>query len=104
MGVSQSVSQKQGSNLEKGPAKRKHKQTDASIVMSKSKPHLQATDGLLFDTNTEEKEALRQGTPQLPRKVVDKKKSAAAVDSRANNESSIDALNASHTKDKINKS
>jgi len=90
--------------LEKVPAKKKHKQTDASIVMSKSKAHLQATDGLLFDAQADEKDALRQGTPQMTRKAVDKKKSSNALDSRVNNESSIDTLNSSHTKDKNNKS
>ena len=63
-----------------------------------------SADGLLFE-DPKEKEALRQGTPLVSRKGVDKKKSAANVsqDSSRNFESSVD-LNQSQSKDKTKSS
>ena len=68
--------------------KKKHKQTDASIMKSNNKL-FPAADGLLFDANPD----LRQGTPQLSRKGDKKKSANVTQDSSRNNESSVDTLN-----------
>lgn len=92
--MSQSISQKKsGSKLD--VPKKKHKQTDASIMTSKAL--VPAADGLLFadsDRIDFEKEALRQGTPGSSRRALEKKKSTNVTqDSSRHNDSSVDTLN-----------
>ena len=73
--------------------KKKHKQTEL-----KPRNHNKDADDLLFhDQLLQPDQQLRQGTPQVGRKQLDKKKSSN-LDSSRNADSSVDGLNSARSK------